>query len=74
MVAKLWRVGDLAVVNRRSDATVYQIKLIDGFMAHLQYRVLEEMVSGGAVDVSVLMVPTKKQLKANPRPGIEDCN
>jgi hypothetical protein len=55
--------GDLVVVNKLPDATVYTVKeIINDYNAVLTYKVGEKTVSGGGIDISCLRKPTKAQL------------
>lgn len=52
------------VVNSEKNAIVYRVRKLVGFIAHLVYEDGSgQSVSGGRVDVDVLMKPTASQLK-----------
>jgi hypothetical protein len=51
------KVGMEVVVNNLPDATVYTVNKLDGWNAHLTYKVAGRTLSGGWLDVSMLQKP-----------------
>jgi len=56
-------VGQLVAVNDLDDGQVYQVKqFTDKFVVELEYQNMGRTCNGGYMDVSILKLPTRKQL------------
>ena len=58
------KIGELYAVNNRPEGQLYTLAEVDGFQCRLEYlSSMDEILTGGWVDVSCLSNPTKDQLK-----------